>query len=318
MSTVAQRMTRQARRELDEAVASANYDRRCIYARLNYKIEDPDADAPDSFMKPVKFEGFANTGRPDLGGDIVDPRAFTKSTLDEFLKYGRQLLFMHDPYAQIGEITAAVPVLQGTRSMFGITDGGLKVAGFVDAPPDDEFGLVDHPLARVIRFARVQVSRGRLKLMSIGWRPTKSEYIKAKDPRRGGEERQFRLVKSLILGEISLVTMAMNPQAMFQLQKAYEAAYGPEISGALFAESLSSEDAGRIIPDRVDGFTVERLRSIIGGGLSKMAADRREGSIDEGPDNAPAAPSQKVRLVHLGARSNINGRMKIVSISQEG
>lgn len=313
MSTIGQRMSRSDRRALDDAVIQSNYGGGHLYAPLVFKSDDA-GDGADPFLKPVKFEGFANTGRADLGDDIVDPTAFNKATINEYLKYGRQLMFMHDYYAQVGEITGAEVVLKGTRSMFGITDGGLKVRGFVDSPPEDEYGPIDHPLAKIIRFARVQVARGRLKLMSIGWRPTKTETIKAKDPRRGNVERNFRLVKALILGEISLVTMAMNPQSMLELRKAWQAAYGPEIADALFAEGATQDDIHNAIPDRVDGFTEARMRELTMAAFSKAAGSMKGAPSESGTEpQEPAAASRKMRVVHLDGRSS-SRKMRIVSL----
>lgn len=289
---------------MNEAVIESNYKGGALFAPLEFKAEDD--DDRNSFSKPVKFRGFANTGKPDLGDDIVDPEAFNKSTLAEFLKFGRQLFFMHNPYSQVGEITAAEVVAKGTRSMFGIKDGGLLVEGFVDSPVDPESGWIpDHELAKVIHFARMQVRRGRLKLLSIGWRPTKTEIVTAPDPRRGGEERRFRRVKSLILGEISLVTMAMSPQAMVEaeaLKKAFAGMYGDAVAEAMFAEG-SAEDVLNQIPEKVDGLDAPTLRRI----FAKVAADAalematRSGAPKPDGDDGKAGspPAAKLNLVTL-------------------
>lgn len=301
MSTLGQRMSRADRRALEEQVAAANYSRGCLFAPLAYKADDDDA----GFLKPVTFKGFANTGRPDLGDDIVEPEAFSKATLAEFLKFGRQLLHMHNPWEQVGEITKAEVVSRGKRSMWGVTDGGLLVEGFVDSPVDEELGMIpDHPAAKAIHYARMQVRRGRLKLLSIGWRPTKTEMITAKDPRRGGEERRFRLVKSLILGEISLVTMAMSPQSMVEataLRKVYEDAYGPEIADAMFCDN--PQDIHNAIPEKVDGLTIPRIRELVAKAAASVAAAERGNIEDERqlPDEGAATPGYKI--VGLDERS---------------
>ena len=260
MSTIGQRISRKTKKEVRDSVAETNYGGGAILAPLQFKAEDDEAET--EFLGAIEFEGFANVGGPDLGGDIVEPSAFTRATIAEYLKFGRQLFFMHDRYSQVGEITAAEKVLAGTRSKFGIKEGGLLVKGFVDSPLDDEGMIPDHPLAKIIHFARMQAKKGRLKLLSIGWRPVKTELVKRPDPRRGNEEATFRLIKSLILGEISLVTMAMAPQSMIELSKAYRGAYGDEIAGALFAEEFDETDLARI-PENVEGLTIERLREMV-------------------------------------------------------
>ena len=276
MATIGQLLSRGQRQALHKSVGEANYGGGAILAPLQW---DRKANEEPDIMKPVRFSGFANTGVADMGDDIVDPAAFTNQTISEFLKFGRQLLFMHDAYSQIGEIDGAQRIKAGQR-MFGTNEGGLKVDGFVDSPIDPELGMIpDHPLAKIIHFARMQVTKNRLKLMSIGWRPTKTEMIRREDHRRGGEMRNFRHVKALILGEVSLVTMAMNRQSVAELQKAYKGMYGDDIADALFAEGFG-EDEAAIIPDRVDGFDMENIKRIVASAAG-AAADKRARAHEE-------------------------------------
>lgn len=309
--TVGQRLAPSSRRALNEAVIESNYQRGALFVPVQFKAAAPDEDPYEAMRKPCKFRGFGNTGRPDLGDDIVDPNAFTKPTLAEFLKFGRQLMFMHNPYAQIGEITSAETVQKGERSMFGIRDGGLLVGGFVDSPIDEETGTIpDHELAKVIHFARMQVRRGRLKLLSIGWRPTKTEMITAPDPRRNNEERRFRLVKSLILGEISFVTMAMSPQSIVEanIKAAFAGMYGPDIAEAMFAEGTEEEILNQI-PEKVDALDAPTLRRI----FAKAAADARRESVAGAVDPDEPAPAVRMNVVHLADAP----RYKVVSLSKE-
>ena len=297
MPTLGQNMSRADRKAWSEAVVEANYGGGNFYAPIQFKADDS-----DGFEKPVAFEGFANTGKADLGRDIVDPSAFTNGAIAEFLKYGRQLLFMHDRYAQVGEITEAKRVKAGTRNQFGVTDGGLYVAGFVDSPVDPDSGWIpDHPLAQIIHFARMQVKKNRLKLLSIGWRPTKTEMIKAPDPRRSGEMIMMRRIKQLILGEISLVTMAMNPQSMIELRKAYQSQFGEEITDALFSETLGTDQITSI-PEKVDDFNLDRVRQLVVGASARAALIGRK-SIGGDHSTDEGAASQELKLVHLEDRN---------------
>ena len=313
MSTIGQHIGRNARRKINETIAEQNYGGGSLYAPLQYKGDGEDLTAP------VKFEGFANVGGPDLGGDIVEPAAFTNAALSEYLKFGRQLLFMHDRYAQIGEITSAKRVAKGTRSKYGITEGGLYVEGFVDSPIDEELGMIpEHPLAQVIHFARMQVRKGRLKLLSIGWRPIKTELVKRPDPRSGGEPKTFRLVKQLLLGEVSLVTMAMSPQSMVELQKAYSEAYGDEITGALFAEEFTEEDLARV-PDEVDDFSIENLKRLaMMADVAAEVARRKEATQEEEHDETDVGERTKFNLVSLRSapRSEVKPRIKLISLRE--
>jgi hypothetical protein len=326
--TIGDRISPEQRRAMADAVIESNYKGGSFFAPLEFKRDD--ADDGDRFLKPIKFKGFANTGKPDLGDDIVEPEAFNKATLNEFLKFGRQLFFMHSPYSQVGEITEAEVVTKGTRSMFGIKDGGLLVRGFVDSPVDEETGMIpDHELAKVIHFARMQVRRGRLKLLSIGWRPTKTETITAADPRRAGEQRRFRLVKSLILGEISLVTMAMSPQAMIEaeaLKKAFAGMYGDDIAAALFCDESAGDVCNRI-PEKVDGLDEPTLRKIFAevsaAVVREMVASKAAGLDADGIAAAKAAKalddggSERVlNLVSLNQDAATGRKLNLVTLAK--
>lgn len=320
MPKISETVGRHARRAIQNAVAESNYGGGNLFAPVEYKA-DPEDEA-DGFLKPKFFEGFANVGGPDLGGDIVEPSAFSRDTLNEYLKFGRQLFFMHDRMSQVGEIVEANQVKKGTRSKYGITEGGLYVAGFVDSPFDEETGMIpDHPLAKIIHFARMQVNRNRLKLLSIGWRPVKTELVKREDPRRGGEISTFRLVKKLILGEISLVTMAMSPQSMVELRKAYRGAYGEDITDALFAEEEGDAAALRTIPEKVDGLTFDYLRELAA--RANVAAALKGGAgnteAEDDDDDEETTEGPKLNLVSLrdSQPDADNVRLNLVSLNED-
>jgi len=323
--TIGSDLSREAKRKINGAIAESNYSGGTLYAPLTFKADEDDDG--ESFLKPVKFEGFANVGGPDLGDDIVEPSAFSRATLAEYLKFGRQLFFMHDRYSQVGEITAAKQIAKGTRSKFGITEGGLYVEGFVDSPVDTELGMIpDHPFAKIIHFARMQVKRNRLKLLSIGWRPTKTELVKRDDPRRGGEKRTFRHIKALILGEVSLVTMAMSPQSMVELSKAYRGAYGDEIADALFAEDMNEDHLERI-PEKIDDFNHERIRELVAGAdvaaaakqLSRdneggLSTEGHEDDTDGGNEGDDSAKYEIISLRDTATAKRERSRYKIISL----
>jgi len=298
-------MSRKERREMTDQVVERNYDGGQLFAPIQFKASE---DEPDNdFMKPVKFQGFANTGHPDLGGDIVEPSAFTKATLTEFLKYGRQLLHMHDMASQVGEITGVEVVATGKKSILGNRAGGLMVQGEVDSPFDKDMMIPDHPLAKVIHFARMQVQKGRLKALSIGWQPVKTEMKRMKDPRTK-LDRNFRFVKSLLLREVSLVTFAMNPQSIVELRKAYEGNYGPEIADALFCD-----DPGQceVIPENVDGLTFDRVKELAIVAATNAAEQiSTEGADELAEEENTAGASSGMKLVSLNDRPQ-----KIITLS---
>lgn len=302
--TIGQHMSRSDRQKITADAAERNYGGGKLFAPITFKADDD----PD-FMKPIAFEGFANTGHPDLGRDIVLPEAFSKQTIGEFLKYGRQLMFMHSFYEQVGEITGAEVVKTGKRSIVGNNAGGLKVSGFVDSPFDEVGMIPDHPLAKIIHYARMQVAKGRLKAMSIGWIPLETDRKEFKDPRTGKMET-YRIIEKLILREVSLVTFAMNPQSMLSLQKSFEEAYGKDVADALFCT-----DAGQceMIPEKLDDFTFDRVRRLVVESAQKAATMvhlKGDGIEDEPKENHGGDP-RRLKLVSL---EDTEQKFRIVSL----
>jgi HK97 family phage prohead protease len=134
------------------------------------------------------FEGYASTfGNRDLGGDIVEPGAFTKSLAAKGAK-GVKMLLDHDPRNRIGAWTDIKE-----------DDTGLFVKGKLFM--EKQIGRDTH----------VDLKGGALDKMSIGYRTQKS----ADDGRR-----RARLLKEVDLLEISLVTFPMNEQASVTAVKA--------------------------------------------------------------------------------------------------
>jgi len=298
-------MSRRDKKKLTDQAAERNYGGGYLYAPIQFKA-DEDSSAEDAFMRPVKFHGFANTGHPDLGRDVVAPEAFTRQTINEFLKFGRQLMFFHGFREQVGEITGAEVVATGKRVM-GNRAGGLKVEGFVDSPFDEHGMIPNHPLAHVIHFARMQVQKNRLKAMSIGWMPIKTEMKRMKDPRTG-VEANFRFVKALILREVSLVTFAMNPQSTLELQKAMKCAYGDDITAALFCDDPNGCD---IIPENVDDFTIDNFKRLMIDSAIKAAHHAKGDDPDDQNQSEPGGQSQ-MKLVSLDGRPE--KKFKVVSL----
>lgn len=136
------------------------------------------------------FEGYASTfGNRDLGGDIVEPGAFTK-TLKERGARGVKMLLDHDPRNRIGAWTD----LKEDAT-------GLYVTGRLFM--EKQIGRETH----------IDLKGGALDKMSIGYRT-----IQSTDDGR----RRARVLKELDLMEISLVTFAMNESANVTAVKAAE------------------------------------------------------------------------------------------------
>lgn len=131
------------------------------------------------------LEGYASIfDNEDLGGDIVERGAFSK-TLKENLTKGRiKLVDSHNVY-------------EGTRAIIGV----------VREAKEDELGLwfkanfSSAPLAQEIR---TKIREGILDALSFGYRVVKDKF---------DEVRKVRLLQELRLYEISVVPWGMNPKA---------------------------------------------------------------------------------------------------------
>lgn len=141
------------------------------------------------------IEGYASTfGNVDLGGDIVDPRAFD-DTLADMEKSGRRvpLLWHHDPTQPIGVWTS-------------LAVDGKGLVGKAQTFPDED------PLAkRLCMLIKHRVING----LSIGYTlPPGGRVQDEKKPHAN------RLMK-VNVREISLVTMPMNEKARITAVKMF-------------------------------------------------------------------------------------------------
>jgi HK97 family phage prohead protease len=132
-------------------------------------------------------------GNVDLGGDVVIRGAFA-ATLAEHEANGTtpQMFWMHNP--------GAVP---GRWDAMSEDDKGLAVTGT----------LANTPLGNEVReLAKMKAVRG----LSIGYWPTDVDY----------SDDGVRVIKSLDLVEVSIVSLAMNPLAEIEATKARLSASG--------------------------------------------------------------------------------------------
>lgn len=145
-------------------------------------------------LRDNEFEGYGSVfGNVDLGGDVVMKGAFKRS-LAEHRKNGTlpQMFWMHD--------AAQVP---GRWTEMSEDDEGLYVKG----------QFADTQLGREVRtLLTMKAVRG----LSIGYVITDSDYDKAGN----------RLIKQADLWEVSVVSLAMNPQAQVEAVKARLSATG--------------------------------------------------------------------------------------------
>jgi uncharacterized protein len=136
-------------------------------------------------MSSLMIAGYASLfGVPDLAGDIVERGAFARS-LEAIPARDIAMLFQHDPARNIGRWSDAREDSEG-----------LWMQGFIDP---------DHPSARAV--ARL-IQSGTADGLSIGFRALDS----AKRPSGG------RILKTIDLREVSIVTFPMLPRARLRLR----------------------------------------------------------------------------------------------------
>ena len=150
----------------------------------NCEIKAMVDDDEDDDKKPYgKFEGYGSIfGNKDLGNDVVEEGAFTKSIRAKKAK-GIKLLWQHKQDMPIG-------VFESVKE-----DGdGLRVKGKLALGTQQG------------REAYELLKMGALDGLSIGYKadPQKQKY---------DERRRRRMLKEVDLMEISLVTFPMNPKA---------------------------------------------------------------------------------------------------------
>jgi hypothetical protein len=150
-----------------------------------------------------RIEGLgAVFGNRDHGGDIIVPGAFTK-TLRDPPNTIRPMLWQHNPDR-----------VAGRWDTLAENDEGLVVKGTL---ADTELGNELYTLVKM----------GAVGAMSIGYQTVDYSY----------DKKGNRLLKELMLHEVSLVSMPMNPLAQIQFVKSRMSANGEYVPTAREFES---------------------------------------------------------------------------------
>ncbi len=150
------------------------------------------------------FEGYASTfGNVDRGNDIIEKGAFT----DTLKKDKFKILWQHKMIEPIGMPIKAYE-----------DEKGLYIEAKL--PKDDDFVR-----GRVIP----QMKCGTIDSMSIGFIVKEDDYVDYGQDERERYKEKVRVIKSVDLFEVSLVSMPMNPLAMVSSFKSEDLAkYLPE------------------------------------------------------------------------------------------
>ena len=130
----------------------------------------------------IRIKGYASTGTKDRTGDIIEPEAWTKGGLLNYLK-NPIILGFHDHSNPIGSMVN-----------YEITPEGLQIEGEISSSVKE---------AQLIK-------EGVLKTFSVGIRIKDASYDKQKD---------IFYIKDLELYEISVVSVPANQDATFSLAK---------------------------------------------------------------------------------------------------
>lgn len=143
------------------------------------------------------LEGYASVfGNVDLGGDVINKGAFTKTLSDKLSKGAIKLMDSHAFY-------------EGTSAVIGV----------VKDAKEDETGLwfkAEFSAVQRAQDVRTKVLEGILNSLSIGF-----DIINAADEVLNGIA--VRVIKEVRLYEISVVTWGMNPEAAISAAKGLSA-----------------------------------------------------------------------------------------------
>lgn len=187
----------------------------------------------------VFIEGFASTPDVDRYQDIVEPTAF-KDALEMYMK-NPVMLYQHDADRPIGNVVSAT-----------ITEKGLQIrAEIKDAD------------------TIVMVKDGRMRAMSIGYIPLEST-LQHEDGTPFNAEKDsvwdsslIRVIKSLDLVEISIVSTPANGNALFTVAKSVKSYFNEMVATKSF--SLSKKDAEQVEAkpvEKVEEKPVEKVEEV--------------------------------------------------------
>ena len=180
------------------------------YKTVSFDVKEVNED--DDYFK---FEGYASTfGNVDLGGDLIQKGAFTKSITEN---QSLPILSQHDMDNKIGD---SIEMYED--------DNGLFIKAIL--PKSDTFVS-----GRVVPQMKSSMKAGRQPEMSIGYYVKDFEYIK-----------DIRVLKEIGLFEVSIVTKAMNPNAKVSALFKSCKSLG-DIEGLLKDHGLSNNESKALI-----------------------------------------------------------------------
>ena len=202
------------------------------------------------------FSGYAAVyGNVDSGGDIIEPGAFTK-TIAEGWERVKILALHNDCWLPIGR---PLELREDSNGLF------IKAK------------ISDTSMGRDIK---VLLKDGVLNELSIGYDPIVFDY----------DENGIRHLREVKLWEVSVVTWAMNPEAVITDYK--QAAEAAERANAMAAEAAADVKAGRKI-------SAARMKALKEASASMKAATKaldsiiREAGEESTPKGAPAPEAGK-------------------------
>lgn len=216
--------------------------------KTEYKTLTFKADAYDE--ESGIFSGYgAVCGNVDTGGDIIEPGAFTK-TIAEGWERVKILALHNDCWLPIGR---PLELREDSNGLF------IKAK------------VSDTTMGRDIK---VLLKDGVLNELSIGYDPVVFDY----------DEAGIRHLREVKLWEVSVVTWAMNPEAVITDYKAAEIA---DRAKAITDEAAAETKAGRKI-------STARLKSLKDASMSMKAATKALDSIiREAQEEHPPAKSKQ-------------------------
>lgn len=217
-------------------------------------------DDEDDSKKPIKITGFANTTSVDRSGDFIEESAWTKGGLTNYAK-NPIILAYHDHTKPIGRCTS-----------LSVESGGLKIQAEISPASEEIYDLIND---------------GTLRAFSVS--------ISIKDADYNSDKNVF-IIKDLELYEVSVVSVPMNADSLFELTKSFTEENVLEVKKLFKKEKNIMEQE---VLNQLMAKVTEETAKAVSSALEKAAAEKA--AEEKAAIEAETKKQEMIRLGETGA-----------------